>query len=373
MEFRARTPILLHDMTRDDVRGSREMLAETLAQLRGSQPYRNYELAREHVFDMKDRAARLTNADLPSRYWTFELANFNYMIDASPLVIDKLRHHCYHLTGVRPYDTHRAAKTEQLESFHAKLEMLSRLGPRALLVHEAPILGGFGYEVDGGMVNVDTMKYFEVMLALERAGILARLRLTTQPVVCEIGPGWGGFAYAFKRLFPEATVILVDLPELFLFSATYLMTAFPKARAAFWGDAETLEAVQSAFPPDFVFVPHTEIGQVRPRRLDATINMVSFQEMRADQVRAYVNWAANHHSGCLYSLNRDRSPYNDELVSARDIIGERFDLREIEMLPWSYSKFVHPRKLGPKGMAKHVEQAEQGLDYRHIVGELRSA
>jgi hypothetical protein len=45
------------------VRGSREMLAETLAQLRGSQPYRNYELARERVFDMKDRAARLANAD----------------------------------------------------------------------------------------------------------------------------------------------------------------------------------------------------------------------------------------------------------------------------------------------------------------------
>jgi len=39
------------------------MLAETLAQLRGSQPYRNYELARERVFDMKDRAARLANAD----------------------------------------------------------------------------------------------------------------------------------------------------------------------------------------------------------------------------------------------------------------------------------------------------------------------
>jgi hypothetical protein len=347
------------------------MLAETLARLRGGQPYGNYELTRERVFDMKDRASRLVNADAPSKYWSVELANFDYMIDASPLVIDKLRHHCYHLTGVRPYETHRAAKPDQLESFHAKLEMLYALGPRELLVHEAPILGGFGYEVDGGMTNVDTMKYFEVMLALERAGVLARIRATNRPVVCEIGPGWGGFAYAFKRLFPEATVILVDLPELFLFSATYLMTAFPQARVAFWGDPGTTEVIRSAFPPDFVFVPHTEIGQVRPHRLDATINMVSFQEMRADQVRAYVSWASDHNSGCLYSLNRDRSPYNDELVSVRDIMRERFQLREIEMLPWSYSKFVHPRKLGAKGMAKQAEQAEQGLDYRHVIGELR--
>jgi hypothetical protein len=360
-------------MTGVNVRGSREVLAETLARLRESQAYKNYELAREHVFDMKDRASGPSNADGPSKYWRFELANFDYMVDASPIVIDKLRHHCYHLTGVRPYDTHQAAKPEQLESFHAKLEMLYELGSRELLVPESPILGGFGYKIDAGMVNVDTMKYFEVALALERAGVIARLRTVARPVVCEIGSGWGGFAYAFKRLFPEATIILVDLPEVFLFSATYLMTAFPGARAAFWGDEGTAEAIQSATPPDFVFVAHTEIGQVRPPRLDATINMVSFQEMRADQVRAYVNWAADRHSGCLYSLNRDRSAYNDELVSVRQIMQERFEVRDIEMLPVSYSKFVHPKKLGPRGMAKLGDIANRGLDYRHAVGEPRNA
>jgi hypothetical protein len=267
---------------------------------------------------------------------------------------------------------HRAAKTETLESFHAKLDMLYALGSRELLVPESPILGGFGYKIDGGgMVNVDTMKFFEVMLALERAGMVERLRAVERPIVCEIGPGWGGFAYAFKRLFPNATVILVDLPELFLFSATYLKTAFPEARAVFWGNDGAAEALQSTNPPDFLFVSHAEFAQVHPPRLDATINMVSFQEMRADQVRGYANWAADHRSGCLYSLNRDRSPYNDELESVRDIMRERFEVREIEMLPISYSKFVHPRKLGPRGMAKLVEEAAQGLDYRHAVGEPR--
>ena len=363
---------MLQETTGDAARGSREALAATLARLRDSQPYRHYELTRERVLDMKDRAGRDVHADGPSKYWTYELANFDYMIDASPLVIDKLRHHCYHLTGVRPYEMHRAAKPEQLESFHAKLEMLYALGSRQLLVPESPILGGFGHRIAGGLVNVDTMKFFEVALALERAGVLARLKAVERPVVCEIGPGWGGFAYAFKRLFPDATVILVDLPELFLFSATYLMSAFPQARAVFWGDEGTAEALQSDTPPDFVFVSHAEIDQVHPRRLDATINMVSFQEMRADQVRGYVNWAADHRSGCLYSLNRERSPYNEELVSVQEVMRERFEVREIEMLPISYSKFVHPKKLGPRGMAKLIEEAAQGLDYRHAVGELRN-
>jgi hypothetical protein len=359
-------------MTGDDSHGSREALAATLARLRSSDAYRNYELTRERVFDMKDRARAAGPADGPSKYWTYELGNFDYMIDASPLVIDKLRHHCHHITGVRPYEMHRAAKQDHVESFRAKLEMLAPLGPRELLVPESPILGGFGYQVDVGMVNVDTMKFFEVALALEKAGVLARLRTVARPIVCEIGPGWGGYAYTFKRLFPDATIILADLPELFLFSATYLMTAFPSARAMFWGDADAADALGSSTPPDFLFVSDAEIAEVKPPRLDATINMVSFQEMRADQVRGYVNWAADRHSGVLYSLNRDRSPYNDELVSVRDIMRERFDVHDIEMLPMNYSKFIHPSKLDARRLAKITEESRQGLDYRHAVGEPRN-
>jgi hypothetical protein len=321
---------------------------------------------------MKDRASRQGDAGGPSKYWTYELENFDYMIDASPIVIDKLRHHCYHLTGLRPYDTRRSVKGDQLDAFHSKLDMLYALGSRDLLVPESPILGGFGYSIDRGLVNVDTMKFFEVMLALERAGELARLKAVARPVVCEIGSGWGGFAYTFKTLFPSATVILVDLPELFLFSATYLMTAFPGSRAVFWGDDGTAEALQSATPPDFVFVANTDFEQVRPPRLDATINMVSFQEMRADQVRGYVNWAADNRSGCLYSLNRDRSPYNDELESVRDIMRERFDVRDVEMLPLNYSKFV-PRIKFEQRKNKIIEESKKGLDYRHAVGQPRSS
>ena len=98
------------------------------------------------------------------------------------------------------------------------------------------------------------------------------------------------------------------------------MTAFTEARVAFWGDEGAAEAIQGANPPDFLFVSHAEFAQVHPPRLDATNTMVSFQEMRADQVRAYVNGAADHRSSCLYSLNRDRSPYNDELSSVRDVM-----------------------------------------------------
>jgi hypothetical protein len=110
------------------------------------------------------------------------------------------------------------------------------------------------------------------------------------------------------------------------------------------------------------------VEQVKPLRLDATINMVSFQEMRADQVRGYVGWAADNRSGCLYSLNPEQSPYNDELESVIDIIRERCEVRDIEMLPLNYSKFVPPSKFAHK-KHKIVEDSKKGLDYRHAIGE----
>ena len=132
-------------------------------------------------------------------------------------------------------------------------------------------------------------------------------------MVCEIGAGWAGFAYQFRTLFPPSRYVIVDFAELFLFSATYLGTLFPDARMAFCGTAET-PTVADAGDADFIFVPHTMAAQVPSLPLDLTVNMVSFQEMTDGQVRAYADMAGD--AGCpwLYSFNRDRSPFNTEII-----------------------------------------------------------
>jgi putative sugar O-methyltransferase len=77
-------------------------------------------------------------------------------------------------------------------------------------------------------------------------------------MVVEVGAGWGGFAYQFKALFPQTTYVIVDFPELFLFSATYLMTVFPGAAVRFWNDTvSTFDRWQDA---DFIFVPNHAAG-----------------------------------------------------------------------------------------------------------------
>jgi len=324
-----------------------------------------YERVRDAVVQITGAPLAAAGEARPSAYWTEELENIDYMVEASPLIIRKLRHHSFHLTGIRPYD-YRSKDDSRRQLFEARLDALRALGGDALLVPEAPGLGGFGYDVGGRLFNVDTLKFYEALIGMERGGVLAGVRAADRPVVCEIGAGWGGFAYQFKTLVPRARYVIVDFAEVFLFSATYLGALFPAATLAFVGTAET-PTLADAGEADFVFVPHTRAHEVAQSSLDLTVNMVSFQEMTGAQVRAYAALAASAGCPLLYSLNRERSPYNTELDSVSAALAERYALTEVEVLGTDYTSAL---KKAPKA-GKAVERTE--FNYRHFVGRLDPA
>jgi glycosyltransferase involved in cell wall biosynthesis len=317
-----------------------------------------YERAREAVLKMIGGAAGGPVA--PSEYWREELETIDYLIEATPLIINKLRHHAFHITGIRPYD-YRSKGDNRREYFEARLNALRELGGDRLLVPESPALGGFGYDIDGRLFNVDTLKFYEVLVGMERGGVLAALRLREQPVVCEIGAGWGGFAYQFKTLFPKSTYVIVDFPELFLFSMTYLATVFPEARLAVVGAGDAPADVRDA---DFVFVPQARANGETIGQLDLLVNMVSFQEMTDAQVRRYADIAAMAGCPLVYSFNRERSAYNTELISVSEALAERYQLTEVPVLQTDYTNAM---KRMPKP-GKVQERSE--FNYRHLVGRL---
>ena len=329
------------------------------APTRQSPEFRAYERVRDAVVRLK-AAPSADGATAPSAYWREELGTIDYMIDASPLIVRKLRHHAFHITGIRPYDYRTKADTRR-ELFEARLAALRELGGDGLMVPESPALGGFGYDIGGRLFNVDTLKFFEVLIGMDRGGVLAALRQRARPVVCEVGAGWGGFAYQFKTLFPRSTYVIVDFPELFLFSATYLSTLFPDARIAFVGDGTSLEDARAA---DFVFLPDTLASHQALLTPDLLVNMVSFQEMTGAQVRGYAAMAAAAGCGLIYSFNRERSPYNTELVSVSGELGERYRLTEVPVLNTDYTTAMKkPPKAGRPG-----ERSE--FNYRHLLGRL---
>jgi hypothetical protein len=342
---------------------ARAQVEKRVADARASAGYAAYRRASDAVLRMKDRTVPPDGR--PSDYWLEELVEIEYMFDASPLVIDRLRHHTHLVTGIRPYD-YRTGKDPQ--PFAEKLAALRALGSDDLLVPESPLLGGFGFELDGALYNIDTLKYFEALIAMEIGGVVGAFRDSAdRRVVCEIGPGWGGFPYQFKTLFPNTTYVLVDLPELFLYSATYLETTFPGARTLYVVDAapepdEWLEA-------DFVFVPNTALDLLRPPRLDLTVNMVSFQEMTAAQVEEYARLAHELGSPYVYSLNRERSFYNDQIESVTEILGRYYWNRIVPVLPVGYTKMLPPKK--KQKAARSAKERLAALEYTHVIGTRR--
>jgi hypothetical protein len=341
--------------------------------------YRNYLTVRDRVLGMLEHGA-IRETDRPSGYWREELAGFEYMLDASPLIVDKLRQHSYHLTGLKVYD-YRSGKEAYEQQLREKLDALLEIGGEELFVVEPEELGGFGFRHGDGLFNVDTLKFFEAMIALDRAAVLAPLREGRERhVAWEIGAGWGGLAYTFKTLCPNTSYVIVDLPQAFLFSAVYLMTVMPDARFAFHGEGRVASLVPEN---DFVFVPHWALDELELPRLDLTLNMVSFQEMTTAQVEAYVDAAWRLGSKYLYSLNRDRSHYNTELSSVGKIIEGRFWPHEIPVLNMSYTELPKKGKTAKSARAvdrlklagkmvldKAARDNDSGIrrDYRHLVG-----
>jgi hypothetical protein len=327
-----------------------------------------YLRARDEVLRIKEHAVKRADvratAD-PSQYWAEELDNIDYLVEASPLIVRKLRQHAFHITKIRPYD-YRVKDDGRRQHFEQRLRALRALGGDSLLVPESPALGGFGYDIDGRLFNVDTLKFFEVLIGMERAGVLAALGPLERPVICEIGAGWGGFVYQFKTIVPRATCVIIDFPELFLFSATYLGTLFPDARLLFCGATEppTLDGWADA---DFVFVPNTLAHLVSGLPLDLAVNMVSFQEMTDAQVRGYASIVAAAGCPLIYSLNRERSLYNTELVSVSQALADTYRLTEVPVLETDYTSVSKKPPKTPR-MAERSE-----FHYRHLVGRLAVA
>jgi hypothetical protein len=339
-------------------------IIERARHLRLSPEYKTYESVLRHVIGMREVVASQQKGIFsPSDYWKEELANFDYMFEASPLIINKLRHHCYHITGLRVYD-YRSNKTEVEAQFRRKLKALHELGHQELLVPEPAAMGGFGFDIDGDLFNVDTLKFYEALIALEKGEVVREFRETAdRKAVWEIGAGWGGFAYQFKKVAPNTTYFIMDFPELFIFSATYLANIFPEVRVYFYDGTPLEELWRNWQAYDFVFLPHTALREFMPPRLDLTVNMVSFQEMTSEQVSAYVAQAAAANSTYLYSLNRPRSRYNLQIDNVHDLLRQYYWVQGIDLLPVGYTSMDVSRG-SERGMAEG--------DYRHLLGWKRT-
>ena len=298
-----------------------------------------------------------------SEYWRQESEQFEYMFDASRSLLRNLRQHCVLITGLRSYeyfDHHKSSAS--YTNLEKRLEELRALDPKLPVLSERLELGGFGFEYNGQRFNVDTLKFHEMHLALKKLEALDFEHSEQfRGRVVEIGGGWGGFAETFLRRFPCAKYTIIDLPEVLIFSSTFLSTWYPDKKLHIFGNESSEDDLCDA---DILLISNADAGLLpKSIQFELMINSVSFQEMTSKQVRDYISFGVERGCRSVYSLNRDRSNYNTEISSVREIMSENLRIKEVELLETDYAGALKPKKK----LNKLKESADSNR-YRHVLG-----
>jgi len=266
------------------------------------------------------------NAANPSRYWVDFCSTFDYMQSLAPESFAKLRLHTYHLTGDN-YQTYYFGNRSAFLDYWGPWLATNGL-PAEHVLHEPDDGIGFRLE-DGRLVSQDTARFQRAVSSLSRHGILDQLRESaTAPQIIEIGGGYGGLAFHLTRILPKSRYIIVDLAETLVFSATYLALHAPEKRL-FLYDPETPVTLDDLENHDLVLLPAYRLDLLQDCPFDLAISMASLQEMRADQVKNYLDFLRRTCRGVFYSCNRDRQKGNDELLGLFDLIKSRFEMTEL--------------------------------------------
>jgi hypothetical protein len=97
------------------------------------------------------------------------------------------------------------------------------------------------------------------------------------PVVVEIGGGFGGMAYYMLRDSPKITYIDFDVPESLALTAYYLSKSMPQLNVLLYGEEELTQSAISGH--DIILMPPWELGKLPMRSADITFSSHALSDL----------------------------------------------------------------------------------------------
>ena len=160
----------------------------------------------------------------------------------------------------------------------------------------------------------------------------------------EVGAGSGNLPSLVMHYFPHKRVVIVDLPETLLLSASYLASLFPDRRFALPHEA----ARQGIDEADCVFLTPDQLDLIPDSGVDFASNVHSFQEMTQAQIRVYFELFSRvvAPGGQLLVVNRD-----EKVPVEGDLLGDVPPPNRFDDYPWPedwevrYSEQAHLHSL----------------------------
>jgi len=120
--------------------------------------------------------------------------------------------------------------------------------------------------------------------------------------VLMIGDGYGFLSALFKRRFPPATVVLVDIGKTLLLQSYYCQRAYPRSVHTL---AEQADATDQA---DFIYCPAERLEVLEKFTFDIAVNIASMQEMDPRVVNGYFAFLRKNFrkKNLFYCCNREK-------------------------------------------------------------------
>jgi hypothetical protein len=269
--------------------------------------------------------------------------------------------HTYHLTG----DTYLIYEFGDAQAFSANngLSELTMDLPPEMLLSEPEL--GIGFQIEGRLISQDTVRYQRVFRTLFDNDIMRTLQQHPSPLILEIGGGYGALARHLKIAVPNATVVIVDLPETLFYSGIFLAKNFGEDSVYVYSEQDWTPETLSSETVDFVLMPNTAFDRLAGTELQLAINMASFQEMRQSQAEGYLSCLRRSLSGPLYSCNQRLRNENPEAFDVIDTISGFFTVQDVSpriafkrRATSSISRFVRRWVLGRRDVLPVDEYVE---------------
>lgn len=111
------------------------------------------------------------------------------------------------------------------------------------------------------------------------------LKKVDNPVIIEIGGGYGGLAYYLMKKIKNLTYIGFDLPEHILLSSFYLTRTHPDKKFLLYNKYDTSQDLEEY---DAILLPNFELPKLKNDFSDLFLNLRSLSEMNHEQIRTYL-------------------------------------------------------------------------------------
>lgn len=181
-----------------------------------------------------------------------------------------------------------------------------------------------GALVNGHLILPDSI--FSEFYARLLRGFVAQ----EQPVIGELGGGFGRLCYFLSRQFPESTYVAFDLPECLCCASYFLAMSFPEKRFLLYGEGDLTRENVSEY--DFILRPSFEITKTHDASVDLFINENSLGMMPPSACRLFAKEMCRS-AKAIWHRNHEvhRNPFEDGTVSLvnREYPIDRDQFREI--------------------------------------------